>query len=225
MVDIISFSAELIGAIAAFFTAIIIIKRDPKYRGNQLFTLSFSLFFLYALSVMIYELEFSLQLSFISFQISLMLIAFALSFFVTSMQVFIKSTTFLKERAFIILLLGSSVTSILFVIFPYNIDGLPVVDNTSANLLSLIPLGIWQYGMLIYNLVMIRKALKNISPEKEQIKSKIKFLGYANAVGILCPTMAILSNILNIRILSSLVYIFLAVSMGIVSFTVRKKTN
>lgn len=229
MVDIISFSAELIAAISAFFTAIIIFKRDPKYKGNQLFALSFFLFFFYALTVMIYELNISLLISVISFHISLILIAFAISFFVTSMQVFIKSTTFLKERVYFILLIGSLITSILFLFFPYKITALPVRDNTKADLRGLIPLGIWQYIMMIYNLVMITRALKTISPEKEQIRNKIKNLWIAEAIGLMCPTMAILSNLLKDPIVSlfvsSLVYIFLAISMGWVGATVRKKTK
>lgn len=225
MVDLISFSAELITAIAAFFTTIIIIKRGTKYKGNRLFISSFTLFFIYAIMVMIYELEFSIQISLISFHISLFLISFALSIFVTSMQVFIKSTIFLKERAFKVLLLGSTIISVLFLFFPYKITGIPVVENTSADLRSLVPLGIWQYSMMIYNLIMISRSLGKISSEKVQIRKKIKNLWIANAIGLMCPTMAILGNITGIHIFSSLVYIFLAISMVWVGFTVRKKTD
>ncbi|MCP4760261.1 MAG: hypothetical protein GY870_00670 [archaeon] len=225
MVDYISLTGEIIAAIAAFFTAIVIIKRDPKYRGNQLFALSFCFFFLYASSIMVYDLEFSLQISFISYNFSMMLISFALSFFVSAMQVFIKSTTFLKEKTFYLLLIGSTIIGILFIIFPNQITAIPVAENNEENLLSLIPLGIWQLSILTYNMVTITKALRKISPEKKAIKNKIKNLWIANGIGLLCPAAEIIASFTGLTILSSLVNIFIAISMVWVGFTVRKKTD
>jgi len=175
MVNVLAVIGEIIGFLTAFTIAIIILRRDPSYKGNKYFAVSFFLYGFYSLVMMIYEFGISEIIVLILVYFSLVLLSFATAFFVISMQIFAYSTSWLKQKRSKVILIGSTVIAILSVVMRIEVETLdPVV--TTKNYIALISMGIWQYALLIYSLVKISQVLKKIDPENKDVRKKIQTL-------------------------------------------------
>ncbi len=216
MVNELAVIGEIIGFVAAFSIAIIILRRDSSYKGNRYFAVSFFLYGTYSLVMMIYEFGISEIVVLILVYFSLVLLSFATAFFVISMQIFIYSTTWLKLKTSKIIFIGSTIIAILSVVLPIEISSLdPVI--TTKNYVSLISMGIWQYTLLIYSLVRISQVLKKINPENIQVRKKIRTLWTAQLIGIVAPTVSVIGNILGNNTLVATIHIFLALAFLLVA--------
>ena len=219
MVNELAVIGEIIGFLTAYLIAIIILRRDSSYKGNQYFAVSFFMYGTYSLVMMIYEFGISRLVVKILAHTSLLLLSFGTAFFVISMQIFIYSTTWLKLKTQKIIFIGSTLIAILSTAMPINVDTLdPVV--TDKNYIALISMGIWQYTLLIYSLVKISQVLKKINPSQTEVKRKIRTLWLAQLIGLFAPTVSVVGNIMDnntivatIHIFLSLAFIFVAVAI------------
>lgn len=215
--------AESIAFIAAFLIVIIISKRDISYIGNKLFIISFALFGTYALFLFLYEFPISILFNQFLLQSSLSLIVAGMLFFVLSMQVFSKSSNYLKQKVTIILIVISIIICILTFFFPYEVYQLTPTIEANKSLISLLATGIWSYILMIYNTITLFRILSGIDESKKRMKKNIKYLIYAQLIAILSPTMSVIGNITMIDSIHAMMFVFLAIPIVIVGITLLKK--
>ena len=224
MVNFLAVIGEIIGFLTAFTIAIIILRRDSSYKGNQYFAVSFVLYGTYSLVMMIYEFGISEIIVLILVYFSLVLLSFATAFFVISMQIFIYSTTWLKFKTSKIILIGSTIIAILSVVMQIEVTSLdPVI--TTKNYVALISMGIWQYILLIYSLIRISQVLKKINPDNKEVRKKIRTLWTAQLVGIGAPTVSVIGNILGEHTIVASIHIFLALAFLFVARAILSKSS
>ena len=219
MVNELAVIGEIIGFLTAYTIAIIILRRDSSYKGNQYFAVSFFLYGTYSLVMMIYEFGISEILVLILVYFSLVLLSFGTAFFVISMQIFIYSTTWLKLKTPKLIFIGSLLIAILSVLMPIKVTSLDPVDTTK-NYIALISMGIWQYTLLIYSLVRISQVLKKIDPKQKDVRKKIRILWTAQLIGLLAPTASVVGNILKNNTIVATIHIFLALAFLFVAIAI-----
>lgn len=223
--DIVSLFFQSTAFIAAFYVVVVIIRKDIKYIGNKLFVISFVLFGLYALVLFLYEFPISIIINEILIGSSLIIIVIGILFFVLSMQVFAQSSIFLKKPITKLIIIISVVVCVLTFFFPYKVLQIQPEIEADKNLVSLLVTGIWVFILMIYNSIQLYKILKDIEEPDKGIKNKIKLLITAQLIGILSPTMSVIGNISKNSLLHSMMFVFLAIPMVIVSLIISKEKS
>ncbi|MFW9989775.1 MAG: hypothetical protein ACFFC3_14070, partial [Candidatus Odinarchaeota archaeon] len=209
--DIISLIFQSTAFIAAFYVAIVIIRKDIKYIGNKLFVISFVLFGLYALVLFLYEFPISIIVNAILIGASLIIIVIGILFFVLSMQVFAQSSIFLKKPITKVIIIISVFVCILTFFFPYKVLQIQPEIEADKDLVSLLTTGIWVFILMIYNSIQLYKTLQHIEDPDKTLKNKITLLLIAQLIGILSPTMSVIGNITKNSLLHSTMFMFLAI--------------
>ena len=221
--DFISIIFQSIAFFAAIYVVILIIRKDLKYIGNKLFLVSFALFGLYALFLLLYEFPISILANEFLLRSSLLIIVFGILFFVLSMQVFAQSSIYLENLIAKFLIIISVIVCIITFVFPYKVLQIQPEIEADKNLISLLTTGIWVFILMIYNSILLFKTLKRIKDTEEQIKNKIRILVIAQIFGLLSPTMSVIGNITNNSFIHSLMFIFLAIPIIIVGLLISKE--
>ncbi len=223
--DFVSLIFQSTAFIAAFYVAIIIIRKDIQYIGNKLFVISFILFGLYALVLFLYEFPISIIVNEFLIGSSLIIIVIGIVFFVLSMQVFAQSSIFLKNTITKVITVISVAVCVLTFFFPYRVLQIQPEIEADKNLVSLLTTGIWVFILMIYNSIQLYKTLQNMEDPDKTLKNKIKLLLTAQLIGILSPTMSVIGNITKNSLLHSTMFIFLAIPMVIIGFIISKERD
>lgn len=223
--DFVSLIFQSTAFIAAFYVAIIIIRKDIQYIGNKLFVISFILFGLYALVLFLYEFPISIIVNEFLIGSSLIIIVIGIVFFVLSMQVFAQSSIFLKNTITKVITVISVAVCVLTFFFPYRVLQIQPEIEADKNLVSLLTTGIWVFILMIYNSIQLYKTLQDMEDPDKTLKNKIKLLLTAQLIGILSPTMSVIGNITKNSLLHSTMFIFLAIPMVIIGFIISKERD
>lgn len=220
--DIVSIIFQTITILAAFYVAFIIFRKNFEYIGNKLFIISFLLFGLYALVLLIYEFPISILINEILLNVSLYLVVIGVLFFVLSMQTFTQGSIFLKEAVAKLLIITTIIVCVIITLFPYHVQQIIPTIKADKSIVSLLATGLVALGFMIYNLIRIFIALNRIDESEKRIKRKIMFLGVAQAIGLMSPVMSVIGNVTKNDLVHGLMFLFLAIPMVIVGILISK---
>jgi hypothetical protein len=213
---------ESISAMAGIVSALFVIKKNPKYLGNQLLSLGVLFLGLYAVCILIYDIVRTSLTIQIFLRVAMILIILGCCFLYFTMQVAVHSSKWmeLKIRWMIPLLL-----IIIYAIWISVHDFIRIISLETVNTQTeLLPLIILVLGVITFLIMSIRNLWKyGVKKTTGVLQKQMKITFTGLIAGLIAVVWNIISNVVEDgAIFDVFFYLTLAITMILLAYGFRQ---
>ncbi|UYP44594.1 hypothetical protein NEF87_000879 [Candidatus Lokiarchaeum ossiferum] len=224
MLEWLEFVFEGIAIVASYLSAIVVLRKNSKYIGNQLMFVTFFLFGTYILSLLTYGIIKTEIVIHILFRVGINCLLYGMLFLFFTMQVMVHSSGWINNKNHILpFIIPAGLWSIWTIFAHLEILSIDPV-NTSMALPPLIFLILSSFGLLISSIISLYKY--GIKETKGENRKKMLIFMVGLSINLIALLISLAAQLESEGILMDIIFfVVLACGLVIVAYGFTRNTK